>query len=85
MNKGIKLAKGQYIARMDADDISLPERFDRQIKFMQENTTVDVCGSSMQIFGKNQVSTTSKAKIFNDEIKVALLFNSAPKSHNGVC
>ena len=33
LNKGINLAKGKYIARMDADDISLPERFEKQLSF----------------------------------------------------
>src|SRR6187397_2012165 len=34
LNKGIDLAKGKYIARMDADDASLPERLQKQVTFM---------------------------------------------------
>lgn len=37
LNKGLKLANAQYIARMDADDISLPNRFEKQVRFLQEN------------------------------------------------
>ncbi|CAG5007983.1 D-inositol-3-phosphate glycosyltransferase [Dyadobacter sp. CECT 9275] len=37
LNKGISLAKGKYIARMDADDISLPERLMRQTSFLDDN------------------------------------------------
>jgi len=35
LNKGLKLAKGKYIARMDADDISLPDRLERQVTLME--------------------------------------------------
>jgi glycosyltransferase involved in cell wall biosynthesis len=43
LNKGIKEAKGKYIARMDCDDISLPIRFEKQISHMQ-NLELDICG-----------------------------------------
>ena len=36
LNKAISLCSGKYIARMDADDICLPERFEKQYKFMEE-------------------------------------------------
>ena len=47
LNKGLKLAKGEYIARMDADDISLPERFEKQVRFLDENKNVAVISSSV--------------------------------------
>ncbi|WP_244834814.1 glycosyltransferase family 2 protein [Clostridium sp. BJN0001] len=37
LNKGISTAKGKYIARMDADDISLPNRIKNQVKYMETN------------------------------------------------
>lgn len=40
LNKGLSLARGKYIARMDADDISLPRRLEKQIQFLEENTGV---------------------------------------------
>lgn len=43
LNEGIKKAKGKYIARMDADDISLPARFEKQIEVMESNA-LDICG-----------------------------------------
>ena len=43
LNKGIKEAKGKYIARMDADDISLPTRFEKQIIHMKDSE-LDICG-----------------------------------------
>ena len=37
LNRGLAIAKGEYIARMDADDISVPHRFARQVQFLDEN------------------------------------------------
>lgn len=37
LNKGIAVAKGEYIARMDADDISVPDRFEKQVAFLEEH------------------------------------------------
>jgi glycosyltransferase involved in cell wall biosynthesis len=38
LNRGLSLAKGEYIARMDCDDISLPERLKKQIDFLDSNS-----------------------------------------------
>ncbi len=43
LNEGIQLSKGQYIARMDADDIALPQRLKLQYEFI-ENNQLDICG-----------------------------------------
>lgn len=46
LNRGLKLTKAKYIARMDADDISLPERFEKQVEFMDKNQNLGLLGSS---------------------------------------
>lgn len=46
LNIGIKRARGEYIARQDADDISLPERLERMVGFLDKNRDVGVLGSS---------------------------------------
>lgn len=48
LNLGIKIAKGKYIARMDADDISLPKRFEKQIDFMDKNIEFGICGTRVK-------------------------------------
>lgn len=48
LNLGIKIAKGKYIARMDADDISLPKRFEKQIDFMDKNVEFGICGTKVK-------------------------------------
>ncbi len=54
LNEGISLANGKYIARMDADDISMPHRFSTQFKYMEENPDVGVCGSFVQVIGTGE-------------------------------
>jgi len=51
LNKGIDNSKGEFIARMDADDISFPERFERQIDFLKKNRKIDVLGTYAEKFG----------------------------------
>jgi len=45
LNEGLKLAKGKYIARMDADDISLPLRFERQLQYLEEHSDCIAVGT----------------------------------------
>ena len=51
LNNGLKLAQGIYIARMDCDDISLPERLQRQVEFMDRHPEVGVCGTWVRTIG----------------------------------
>ncbi len=76
LNKGMKLAKGKYIARMDADDIALPTRLDKQFSFMENNRDIDISGSYVQFFG-NDRDTIVKYPLENEDIKARLIFNCA--------
>ncbi|MFH0816513.1 MAG: glycosyltransferase [Methanobacteriota archaeon] len=49
LNLGIREAKGELIARMDADDVSLPERFMRQVDFLRGNADVAVLGTAVEL------------------------------------
>jgi glycosyltransferase involved in cell wall biosynthesis len=51
LNKGIELAKGEYLARMDADDISMPKRFEKQVKLLDGNPDIGVCSTWIDFFG----------------------------------
>lgn len=70
LNLGLQLAEGKYIARMDGDDISLPERFAKQISFLETNREVILCGSWFRIIGSDRVIKVPEK---HDEIKVAFL------------
>lgn len=56
LNEGLKACKCEFIARMDADDISLPDRFQKQIDFLMANENVDVLGGAIEEFEDLQSS-----------------------------
>ena len=45
LNIGLKIARGKYIVRMDADDVSMPTRFEKQLAYMEEHPNVFICGT----------------------------------------
>lgn len=49
LNRGIRAAHGKYIARMDADDTSMPERLEKQVAFMEHHADAAVCGTGTLI------------------------------------
>lgn len=50
LNRCLEIAKGEYIARMDGDDISVPERLQRQVSFLDANPEYAVVGTAMSAF-----------------------------------
>ena len=54
LNRGLMLSKGTYVARMDADDICHPNRFARQVQFMDQHPEIGVCGTWSRTFGKRK-------------------------------
>ena len=73
LNKGLALARGEYVARMDSDDISLPNRLMEQIRFMDTNKDVAICGSYIRIIGTNKIW---KYPLSPEDCFGGLLFNS---------
>lgn len=70
LNKGLKIARGKYIARQDADDISLPDRLDEELKFLEDNTDYAAVGSFVKVINEKgkEVSKIEKP-ISNLDIK----------------
>lgn len=52
LNKGIDLSRGEYIARMDCDDISIPQRLEKQVAFLDADRRIGVCGSWAVLAGE---------------------------------
>ena len=56
LNRGLSLCKGDYIARMDSDDISLPRRFEKQVKVLDNNRNIGIVGCIYKKISKNEFS-----------------------------
>lgn len=74
LNKGLKIAKGKYLARMDADDISHPERLAKLYQFMEKNPDIDICGTTMKLFGNEDAVWEYNTD--DAEIKAGLIWGS---------
>ena len=74
LNRGIELSSTKYIARMDADDISLPKRLEGQIAFMEANPDEGVCGCWYRKVGSTE--KTVRTPEGHDEIRLALFFKN---------
>lgn len=75
-NKGLSIARGSYIAIMDADDISMPDRFSKQIVFLKEHPEVGVCGGWMEVINRDgRKIKTRITPTLPKVIHFALMFN----------
>jgi glycosyltransferase involved in cell wall biosynthesis len=75
LNNGLKLARGEYIARMDTDDISHPERLERQVKYLDEHPDIGICGTWVQTTGI--LKHTWRFPIEHDEIRATLFIKNS--------
>ena len=78
LNAMLDRARGEFIARMDADDLSLPHRFAAQVDYMRVHPEVWACGGSYVIFYEEQ--QTHIIPECHDELKASLLF-TCPLPH----
>jgi glycosyltransferase involved in cell wall biosynthesis len=86
LNQGIELAKGKFIARIDADDKMHRERLAKQVAFLQDkkNTDVGIVGSHHYIISESgKLITLKQYPVTDEEIKATLFFQN-PFSHPSV-
>lgn len=77
LNRAISLARGEYIARQDQDDVCLPSRFERQVAFLDANPDVGMVGTSAEIrVGNERTNRYLKHPIDNASLKFGLLFDN---------
>ena len=74
LNKGLKLADHKYIIRMDADDLCHPQRFEKQIEYLEDHPEIDVCGTNLKTFGNKEVHWEFPES--NIEIRSAIFFRT---------
>jgi glycosyltransferase involved in cell wall biosynthesis len=80
LNRGLELATGKYIVRMDADDISLPTRFEKQVAFMDNHLDVVASGGGMLTFSNDKIIKRIHCESDSEKIEL-LLFNTSPIYH----
>lgn len=74
LNYGIEIANGQFIARMDADDISLPERIETQVSFLLENECYGFIGTAYALINEDgDILRKVNVNIDSDIIKKKLM------------
>lgn len=84
LNKAISLCTGKYIARMDADDICLPERFEKQYRFMEENSDVSLSSCRFMTVKNGVYSSGGAGGRCDSAALKAMLLVSNPILHPGV-
>ena len=80
LNKGLEIAKGEFIARMDSDDISLPERFEKQLKFMKREN-IDICGGNFISINNNGIPSKLYSTPRTHELCTLSLLSKVPFAH----
>jgi glycosyltransferase involved in cell wall biosynthesis len=60
LNQGLDICRGEYVARMDSDDISMPERFTKQVAYLDAHPDVGICGTLYTNFGAVKESTATQ-------------------------
>jgi len=84
LNRVLVAAQGEYLIRMDADDICLPERFARQVEFMDAHPDVGICGSWIYIIDVQGRVGGIKRYPVDDELIRAEMFFESPFAHPSV-
>ncbi len=85
LNHGIRHSRGQYLARMDADDISLAHRLKKQVDFLDKNPGVQICGSHFTVIDRNGFISREIARpSTNSEIRNFILREGSPFAHPSV-
>jgi len=74
LNHGLAISRGEFVARMDADDISLPERLEKQVAFMNMHSEIGVCGTWIKYFGEKNLVLAFPAD--DATIRCKLLFEN---------
>lgn len=82
LNRCLGIAKGTYIARMDADDISLPVRLEREVDFLESHADIDAVGCCSYVFDGESVITR---RMYPEHPEKQDLLLGPPYLHPAIC
>ena len=82
LNKGLLIAKGKYIARMDADDWSYPDRLQKQYEFMQNNPDIGVSGGTIDVCNESLLVQNIRRYPLTDKLIREIIFLYSPFAHS---
>lgn len=85
LNEGLKHCSNDLIARMDTDDIAKPDRFRKQVNFMESNPEIDICSSWLQEFENDPENTLDIKKVPSSHEDIAhYIVSRNPLNHPSV-
>jgi glycosyltransferase involved in cell wall biosynthesis len=79
-NRLVALAQAEYIAWQDADDVSMPDRLERQLEFMREHPEVGICGGALQFFSARGAESVRKYASDDSTLRRSI-FRHSPVAH----
>lgn len=85
LNKCLQFAHGEFIIRMDGDDISKPERFEKQLYYMKSNPELIISGTHIELIDSDgKPFKMQRKRIGNEEIKIGLFFGHTSLAHPSI-
>lgn len=84
LNLGLEESNAPYIARIDADDIMLPERIASQVRFLDDNPEYAVVGGHINLINKDSEIVGSKKYVLSDEQIRSTILEKSPVAHPAV-
>ncbi|HLL90903.1 MAG TPA: glycosyltransferase, partial [Tepidisphaeraceae bacterium] len=83
LNAGLRRCRGEFVAKMDADDVSLPDRFAKQVAFLRDHPDVLVVGGAWEIIDeRDRPITTLRPPTDDAAIQATLLRGHAALTHS---
>jgi glycosyltransferase involved in cell wall biosynthesis len=85
LNQAVAMSRGRYVARMDGDDVSYPQRLEKQVTFLEAHREVDLVGTWVVVFRSNGAALGKRAPFVEHAQITARPFAGFPVAHPTYC